>query len=134
MLSPTAELLQESNMNRKRLQNITLTKEQTAVRAKLLELTDRNAGHYNLYGAIGVGKTTLAKCMMIHEEGWGYASWLPVKSASAQVLFVDNVPPTKTASRRSREIIGFDTPSTVITVSNKPIPEAKERICLSDNK
>ena len=70
---------------------------------------------------------------MIHEDGWGYAPWLPVKNASAQVLFVDNVPATRTASRRAREIIGFDTPETVISVSRKPVPETKASVEIPDN-
>lgn len=133
MSSPVAELLQRSNETKQRLQDDLLTNDQTAVRSRILELTDRDGGHYNLYGAKGVGKTTLAKYMVIHEDGWGYAPWLPVKNASAQVFFVDNVPSTRTASRRAREIIGFDTPDTVITVSNKPVPEAKERVKLQDS-
>lgn len=133
MSSPVAELLQRSNETKQRLQDDLLTNDQTVVRAKILEFTDRDGGHYNLYGAKGVGKTTLAKYMVIHEDGWAYAPWLPVKNASAQVLFVDNVPSTRTASRRAREIIGFDTPDTVITVSNKPVPEAKERVKLQNS-
>jgi len=133
MSSPVAELLQKSNETKQRLQEDLLTNDQTTVRAEILEFTDRDGGHYNLYGARGAGKTTLAKYMVIHKDGWEYAPWLPVKNASAQVLFVDNVPPTRTASRRAREIIGFDTPDIVITVSNKPVPEAKERVKLQDN-
>jgi ABC-type molybdenum transport system ATPase subunit/photorepair protein PhrA len=133
MSSPVAELLQKSNETNQRLQEDLLTKEQTVARAKILEFTEYDGGHYNLYGAKGAGKSTLAKYIVIHEDGWAYAPWLPVKSASAQVLFVDNVPSTRTASRRAREIIGFDTPDTVITVSNKPVPEAKERVKLQND-
>lgn len=129
--SPDAELLRESNEAKQRLQGDPLTDEQSIVQSKLLEFADRDGGHYNLYGAKNAGKTTLAKSMVIHEEEWEYALWLPVKSASAQVLFVDNVPSTRTASRRAREIIGFDTPDTVITVSNEPVPEAKDSVRLS---
>lgn len=130
MSSPVAELLQKSNETKQRLRDDLLTDDQTVAQAKILEFIDGDGGHYNLYGAKGVGKTTLAKYMVIHEDGWEYAPWLPVKNASAQVLLVDNVPSTRTASRRAREIIGFDTPNTVITVSNKPVPEAKERVKL----
>ncbi|WP_251331425.1 AAA family ATPase [Haloplanus pelagicus] len=133
MSSPVAELLQKSNEAKRRLQDDLLTDDQIAVRSKLLEFADQDGGHYNLYGARGVGKTTLAKYMMVHQNGWGYAPWLPVKNASTRVLFVDNVPATRTASRRAREIIGFDTPDTVISVSRKPVPETKARVTLSDN-
>jgi len=133
MSSPVAELLQKSNKTKRRLQDDLLTDDQTVVRSKLLEFADQDGGHYNLYGVKGAGKSTLAKYIVIHEDGWAYAPWLPVKSASAQVLFVDNVPSTRTASRRAREIIGFDTPDTVITVSNKPVPEAKERVKLQND-
>lgn len=133
MPSPAAELLQRSNETKRRLQDDLLTNNQTAVRQRILELTDREDGHYNLYGAKNTGKTTLAKFIAIHEDGWEYAPWLPVKNASAEFLFVDNVPSTRTASRRAREIIGFDNPDTVITVSNRPVPEAKERIKLTDS-
>lgn len=133
MSSPVAELLQRSNEREQRLQNNLLTDDQTAVRSELLEFAGRGGGHYNLYGPRGVGKTTLAKYMMIHEDGWGYAPWLPVKNASAQVLFVDNVPATRIASRRAREIIGFDTPETVISVSRKPVPETKASVEIPDN-
>jgi len=133
MSSPAAELLQRSNETKQRLQDDLLTNHQTAVRSKILELTDQDRGHYNLYGARGAGKTTLAKYMVIHQDGWKYAPWLPVKNASAKVLFVDNVSSTRTASRRAREIIGFDTPDTVITVSNKPVPESKARVKIQDS-
>jgi len=133
MSSPVAELLQKSNETKQQLQEDPLTEEQTIARAKVLEFINRDRGHYNLYGSKGVGKTALAKRMVIHEDGWAYAPWLPVKSASAQVLFVDNVPSTRAASRRAREIIGFDTPDTVITVSNEPIPEAKGRVKLHND-
>ena len=131
MFSPVAELLQRANETTQQLQDDILTDNQRAIRLKILELTEQGSGHYNLYGAKGAGKSTLAKYIVIHEDGWAYAPWLPVKSASAQVLFVDNVPSTRTASRRAREIIGFDTPETVITISNKPVPEAKDCIKIS---
>jgi predicted AAA+ superfamily ATPase len=131
MFSPVAELLQRANETTQQLQDDILTDNQRAIRSKILELTEQGSGHYNLYGARDTGKTTLAKYMVVQQDGWEYASWLPVKKASAQVLFVDNVPSTRTASRRAREIIGFDTPETVITISNKPVPEAKDCIKIS---
>jgi hypothetical protein len=134
MSSPFAQLLQKSNQITQRLQEDSLTDEQTAVRSELLEFADRDGGHYNMYGAGNAGKTTLAKYMTVNKDDWGYAPWLPVKSTSAQVLFVDNVPSTRTASRRAREIIGFDTPDTVISVSHKPVPETKDRVRLSGNR
>lgn len=131
MFSPVAELLQRANETTQQLQDDILTDNQRAIRSKILELTEQGSGHYNLYGARDTGKTTLAKYMVVQQDGWEYASRLPVKKASAQVLFVDNVPSTRTASRRAREIIGFDTPETVITISNKPVPEAKDCIKIS---
>lgn len=134
MSSPVAELLQKCNKTKRRLQDDLLTEDQTTARSKLLEFANQNGSHYNLYGARGVGKTTLVKYMMIHQNGWGYAPWLPVKDATTQVFLIDNVPATRTASRRTREIIAFDTPETVISVSRKPVPEARARVELPDNR
>lgn len=133
MSSPVAKLLQKSNQRKERLQGDLLTSDQATARSEILEFADQDGGHYNLYGQRGAGKTTLVKYMIVHEDDWGYSPWLPVKKASSQVLIVDNVPSTRTASRRVREIIGFDTPDTVISVSHEPVPETKARTKLTDN-
>lgn len=128
--SPSASLLADQNQQKTLASRKTLTSPQKNAADQLTSLA-ADHGVYNLVGKSGAGKTVLAWCLVQEHEDWKYYPWLPVTDiVNATTVIIDNVAPTKVASRRAREVKTFTDVTSVIVLSQRVIPEATDQIHL----
>lgn len=122
---PAAGLLKESNNRKAAVQTEPtsahtqeiITRTQDAIKdSRLIAVLDSEM----------VDLTTVG-WRLASRSGWEFQPWLPTPTSpiSAYVV-VDNVAPTRTASRRAREILSFDSADAVVTLVPEPLPEADE--------
>jgi adenylate kinase len=126
---PTAPVLKERNSRIRTVRNSEFTSEQSeAVEWIKSSVTE---GIYNLVGDEESGKTFIAQKLTMNHDSREYFAWLPVtEKMDADLVFIDNVAPTRIASRRAREVKTFNDVKSVVALSDDPVPEAKDRFNL----
>lgn len=101
---------------------------QLEVAGQILDLKGENAVLVSLYGPDKI--TTEIGQVIANDEGWTYYPWYDSDRIDPNEThaIIDNVPSTREASRRLRELITFDEYSVVIAISEKRLPEAHRHL------
>lgn len=129
--APSAQVLVQRNELKNQVKDENLWPSQRQAADELVSLV-KQGGLYNLTGSSDSGKTFLAWHLTRTRDSWRYFPWLPVEEkVEAETVIVDNAPPTRSASRRAREIRAFTPVSSVVVVSEEPIPESTNRVVLN---
>lgn len=124
---PAADLLRDSNGRKEKA----VTGPASAHIQDIIARTNDAVKESRLIAVLGSEVVDIRELgwRLASQSGWEYRPWA---SASAPLnsayVVVDNVAPTRTASRRLREILSFDDADAVVALVGEPLPEVNTTI------